>query len=66
MVVRTTRPYPFPYHIGAPYEALLTPSPLYRQVSMEDFQNALHTTQPSTAAHEHEQYKAWNDEYGCR
>ena len=33
---------------------------------MEDFQNALHTTQPSTAAHEHEQYKAWNDEYGCR
>lgn len=34
------------------------------EVTMKDFRQALETTQPSTAAHEHDAYKAWNDEYG--
>jgi len=34
------------------------------EVTMKDFRLALETTQPSTAAHEHDAYKAWNDEYG--
>ena len=36
------------------------------QVTLEDFRQALQTTQPSTGGDEHAAYKSWNDEYGSK
>ena len=36
------------------------------EVVLEDFAEALQTTQPSTAEIEHAQYAAWNDEFGVK
>ena len=36
------------------------------EVSLDDFKQALQTTQPSTGGNEHAAFAKWNDEYGCK